>query len=456
MAIVTRENIGLLHDKLIVKVIPSDYKKAFEDGLNKQAKTANIPGFRKGMVPAGLLRKMYGEKLLTDEIIKAVEVQVNSFIGTQKLNVFSQPLPLYNNLDQLDVNHYGDFEFGFEIGLKPEIDINTANIPVTRYVVTVTDEMVKQEVERLRAQFGTVTNPEAVSSEEEVLNVILDEATESGEKIEGGIEKATSLKIKHFAPAFRETLIGKAVNEIVTVPLATAFEDKEREAVLDDLGLDKADEASTAKIFLLTITKVSFVENAAFDEAFFNAPYPGKEITTEEGFRETVKEDIQAYFAEQSRKQIHDQIYHYLIDNVQVDLPEAFLTRLLEVSDEKQKTKEEAAAAYPTFASQLKWSLISTQLQSEEKVQVLPEDIKAAAKAQLLQYLGGQVQAMGADTQWIEEYAERMLKDKKFVEDSYHRIAADKLFDALETKVSATEEITYVESFVSKLHHHHY
>ena len=455
MATVTRENIGNLTDKLTVKLSKEDYLQNFESNLKKQAKSANIPGFRKGMVPAGLVKKMYGQSLFTDEVLRTAETQLNEYLTKEQLDIFAQPLPLDIDARQLDMNNPADYAFAFEIGLKPAFEINT-NINVTRYKVTVTDEMINDEVARLQTRFGKMTEPVAVSSEEHVLNVTFTEVDAAGNVVEGGINKGNSLLVKYFAPTYRNNLMGKKKDDVLDLHLATAFEDKELETILADLGLDASTAGVADKNFKLTITKVGFVEKAEMNEEFFLAAYPNKEIKTEEELRNTVKADIEAYYDAQSRNQVHDQIYHHLLDHTSMEFPESFLKRWIQTSGEKPKTAEEAEAEFPSFSNSLKWTLITSKLVEDNKIEVLPDDIRNFAKQQLFQYMGGQLGMLGDNQQWVEDYADRMMKDRKFVEDSYHRISTEKMFNLLETKVSAKEENISAEDFASKLHHHHH
>lgn len=455
MATVTRENIGNLTDKLTVNISKEDYLQSFESNLKKQAKSANIPGFRKGMVPAGLVKKMYGQSLFTDEVLRTAESQLNEYLTKEQLDIFAQPLPLDIDARQLDMNNPADYAFAFEIGLKPAFEINT-NINVTRYKVAVTDEMINEEVARLQTRFGKMTEPETVSSEDHVLNVTFTEVDAEGNVVEGGINKGNSLLVKYFAPAFRSNLMGKQKDDVIDLHLATAFEDKELETITADLGIDATVAGAADKNFKLTITKVGFVEKADMNEEFFLAAYPNKEIKTEEELRNTVKSDIEAYYEAQSRNQIHDQIYHHLLDHTSMEFPESFLKRWIQTSGEKPKTAEEAEAEFPSFSNSLKWTLITTKLVEENKIEVLPDDIRNFAKQQLFQYMGGQLGMLGDNQQWVEDYADRMMKDRKFVEDSYHRISTEKMFNILEANVKATEESISAEEFASKLHNHHH
>ena len=453
MATVTRENIAPLNDKLTVTVAKNDYLPAFEQSLKKYAKTANIPGFRKGMVPAGLVKKMYGQGVFTDEILRTVEKELTTYLDNEKLDLFAQPLPLENDARMLDINNPGDYAFAFEIGLKPAINIDTDNIKVTRYVVDITEDMLNDEVNRLQIRHGKMTEPETVTVDDNVLNVQLTESDAEGNEVEGGISKANSLLLKYFAEPLRQELLGKKKDDSVVIQLSKAFEDKEREWVMSDLGLDKANAADADKYFKMAITKVGLIERPEMNEDFFEAAYPGKGIKTEGEFHAAVKEEIGNHFKAQSSNQVQDQIYHHLIDHTNLEFPESFLKRWLQNGGEKPRTEEEAAEELPVFLNQLKWSLISTKLINDNHITVEPEEIMEQARQQMMSYMGGQ--ALG-DLSWLDDYAKRMLNDKKFVDQAYMQIQTTKLFNALEAKTQATEESISAEDFASKLHHHHH
>jgi trigger factor len=455
MATVIRENIGLLNDKLTVTLSKEDYFGAFEQNLKKYAKTANIPGFRKGMVPAGLVKKMYGQSVFSDEVLKNVEKSLNEYLTNEKLEIFAQPLPLDNDARALDMNDPRDYVFAFEIGLKPSFEIDLKSLHAIRYKVIVTDEMINEELARLQTRHGKLSEPEVADNEENVLNVKFIETDAAGNEVEAGITKDNSLLIKYFAEGFRKNLLGKKKDDSIVLQLKDAFEDKELEVILKDLNLDTTENASE-KYFKLLITKLGFVNKADINEELFVAVYPNKEIKTEEEFRNAIKEEIAGYFDAQSKNQLHDQIYHHLLDHTKIEFPANFLKRWIQTGGEKPKTEAEAEEEYPNFEDQLKWTLITSKLAEENKVEVLPDDIRAFAKMQLFQYMGGQLGALGDNQQWVDDYANRMMQDKKFVEDSYHRISSEKLFDALETQVSAVEEAIPADEFATKLHHHHH
>jgi trigger factor len=230
--------------------------------------------------------------------------------------------------------------------------------------------------------------------------------------------------------------------------LSTAFEDKEREWVQKDLGLDAA---GFDKFFKATITKIGFVEKADLNETLYRKVFPNNEtMVTETEFRKAIEADIQKQWDNQARSQLFDQIYHYLIDSAQLSFPDPFLKRWMQNGGEKPKTAEQVEKEYPSFSNSLKWTLILDGLVKSNNIEVHPDDLKAFAKNQLLGYMGGQI--MDTDAPWMNDYVERMMKDRKFIEDSYHRIQTEKLFAVAETQVQISEKTIDAEAFQQLKH----
>lgn len=459
MATVTRENIGLLNDKIIVKVAREDYLPGFDKALKQYSKQASIPGFRKGMVPAGIIRKMHGQSVFTDEVLRTVEKELNSYMAQEQLEIFAQPLPLAeNDARQIDVNQPAEYSFAFEVGLKPAFSIpDFASLSMTRYKVQVTDEMLQEEIDRLRLRHGKMSEPETVTTEDNVLNVIFTETDASGQVVEGGIRKDNSLLLKYFAPSFREQLLGKKKDDSIILQPASAFETKEREWVMKDLGLPADEAAAAERHFKMTITKLGHVEKAELQEEFFAAAMPGKGVKTEEEFRTALREEIQSYWDKQASNHLQHELYHALLDKTHIDFPELFLKRWMQQSGEQPRSLEEVEQEFPGFLDQLKWTLITDKLVKDQNIEVSAEDIQAFAKAQLFGYMG--MSSMDEQQPWIADYVNRMMQDKKFVEDAYHRIQTEKVFGWAETQVNATEKPVTVEEFTKEAekhqHHHH-
>jgi trigger factor len=292
MATITKENIGPLHEKLIVKLEKTDYLPSFEKALKDYSKKANIPGFRKGKVPSGMIKKMYGPSLFTDEVLRSVDRELISYLQNDKLDIFAQPLPLETDFRQLDVNNPADYTFHFEVGMKPAFDLaDLATAKVTEYKVIVTDEMINNEIARLQNRYGNMIDQDSVNTEENVLNVIFTEVDENAGQKEDAATKDNSLLVKYFKESFRPNLMGKVLNDYVVVQLDDAFDEKELDFIMGDVGLDKNDPASAKKHFKIQITKIGLLEKRQLNEEFFNQLYPGQEVKTEADFRNKIKEE---------------------------------------------------------------------------------------------------------------------------------------------------------------------
>jgi trigger factor len=453
MSTVVRENIGLLTDKLTVQVSKDEYYPTFEKKLKEYSKTANIPGFRKGMVPVGMIKKMYGPSIFNDEVLRAVEKKLYTFLNEEKPDIFAQPLPLEKDLNNLDINNPGDYDFAFEIGLKPAFTLpDFSKESLTNHTVVVTDEMVTEEINRMQIKGGKMTEPESIDNEENVLNVLFTESDKSGTVIEGGVSKENSVILKYFTPKMQKDLMGKKVGDSIVFQLSKTFEADKLEMMLHDLGLDKNDKEAAAKYFKLDIVKVGLIEKRELNEDFFNEVYPGKGITTAEQLNSELKAEIEKYWGAQSRNQLHDQLYHMLLDNTTMEFPEAFLKRWLQSGGEKPKTAEEAEAEYPVFSNQLKWTLISDKIIIDNKLEVSEDDLKAHMREEVMRYFGQM--GMGEDMSWLESYIDRMMKDEKQVDATYRRLITERLFDFIEKQVKTKDKKVTPEELTAMQHNH--
>ncbi len=454
MATVTRENIGLLNDKITVNISKEDYMPSFEKALKSLSKSANIPGFRKGMVPTGMIRKMHGQAVFSDEVLRTVEKELGGYLQNEQLEIFAQPLPVESNdIQKFDMNNPGEYAFGFEVGMKPEFtlpDLSQESLPF--YKVTPPDDAVEEEVERLRLRHGKMSEPETVSSDDDVLNVGFAEIDSEGQDVENGIVKSSSLLLKYFSESFRPGLIGKKSGDMVQLVFDEAFEGKEKDWIAKDLGLN-ADQYS--KSFNMVINKLEHVDRAELNEEFYKQAFPNKEITSEEEFRNAVKAEISAYWDTQANNHLQHEVYHLLLDKTNIDLPETFLKRWMKDFNGDPKSTEQVDGEFPGFANQLKWTLISDQIIKDQGITVEPEDIRQLAKNQLMGYMG--MTGSEEEQPWMAEYVDRIMKDKKFVEDSYMRIQSEKVFKWAADTVNRQETPISPEEFAEKTreHQHH-
>ncbi len=452
MATVARQNIDKLTDKLSVTINKEDYMPAFETKLKSYSKTANIPGFRKGNVPAGMIKKMYGAGIFQEEVLRSVEKELYKYLTDEKPEIFAQPLPLTNDM-AVNMSEPDSYTFDFEIGLKPALNVAPLDkAAIIKYEIELTPEAIDEEISRMQTKGGTMSEPEEISEEDDVLNVQFTETNEAGEAVEGGIVKDNSVMLKYFSNKLQKELKGKKAGDSISFNLKNSFEKDALQNILVDLGIDTDDKNAADKHFTMKIEKIGRVEKRELNEAFYKEVFPEKDVKTEEEFKQAIKEDFSKHLEAQSKNQVHDQLYHYLLDETKLEFPEAFLKRWLQSGGEEAKTPEQVEQEFPDFINQLKWTLISEKLTEENKIEVSKEEVKEKMKQEVMGYFGQM--NMGEDMSWLESYIDRMMNDEKHVESTYRRLAATKLFDYIESQVKPKNKKIGQKEFFEMLDKH--
>lgn len=459
MATVTKENIGLLNEKIIVTVEKDDYLPSFEKAIKSYTKKANIPGFRKGMVPTGMVKKMYGSSVFADEVIKSVEKNLQDYMVNQKMEIFAQPMPMpENDPSRLDMNQPSEYAFSFEIGLKPEFSLpDFGSMHVIRHKITVTDEAVTEAVNRLLKEHRILTETDTVPAEDYDLSVKLIEIDQEENETAGGINRNYYFSSADLTPSFRNQLAGKKKDDVVVFQPADALDEKSKTGFYKEVGIDKDDVQAGERKLQLVIEKINASKAPDMDEALYTKVFPHTQIASEQDFRTQVKELLEQQWEGPSRNQLHDQLFHQLADQTHIQFPESFLKRWMLNNESKTKTEEEVDKQYPDFIKSLQWSLISGKIMQENNIEVSNEDIEDSARQQLMGYFSGNMD-FDFEQPWVSDYVQRMMKDKKFVEDTARRIEMEKVFIWCETQVHPEETSISVEDF-TKLqaeHQHHH
>jgi len=455
MATVARENIGLLTDKITISISKEDYLPSFEKKLKEYSKTANIPGFRKGMVPSGLIKKMYGAGIFNEEVLRTVEKELYAYLNEEKPDIFAQPLPLETTPLNLDVNNPSQYDFGFEIGLKPSFDLpELSKGSFTLHKVEVTDDMVNEEITRMQIKGGKMTEPEKIDNEDNVINASFTECDAAGSPVEGGFRKDNSVLLKYFTPALQKELMGKKGGDSIVFQLNKTFEGDKLEMMLQDLGFDKHDTAAAEKFVKMDIEKIGLIEKRELNEEFFNEIFPGRDIKTIDDLKDALRAEIAQYWESQGMNQLHDQVYHFLLDNTKMEFPENFLKRWLQTGGDKPKTAEEAEKDFPGFSQQLKWTLISDRIITDNKLDVTADELRNSMKADVMRYFGNM--NMGGDMEWLDSYIDRMMKDEKQVDSTYRRLVTEKLFAWAAAQTKPAEKKVSPDELVAMQHNHHH
>lgn len=461
MATVLQENIGIQHEKIKVTLSKEDYLPSIDKALKNYSKNVAIPGFRKGMVPVGVIRKMYGQSVFTDEVLRIAGTKLEEHLIANKAEIFARPIPSESQSQlKFDINNPIEYTFEFEIGTRPEFSIPLLSGSETMpfHKIEVSDEMLKEEIERLQYKAGEMSEPEVVSSTDDVLNVVFDQVDASGNEVVGGIKKDNSLLVKYFSESLQTQLMGKKVNDTLVFVLKDTFDEKLLPAILKDLGLDPMDESAKSMSFKLTITKLGHVEKMEMGKDLFEKIYPGRGLETDEDFIAVLKEEVQAYWDNQSRNRLHNEMFERLVHETAIDIPETFLKRWMSVGGETYKTPEQVEKEYGSFDHQIRWQLISDKIIDESKLTVEKEEMEQAARMEIMNYFGQSMQLSSSDMDWMDTLVEKQLKDEKFADELSGKILTNKLFQVLEHRINLQETPISLKGFseLQSSHHHHH
>jgi len=459
MATVTRENVGKLQDRITVKVAKEDYFPSFEKSLKNYAKTANVPGFRKGMVPVGMVKKMYGQSIFNDEIIRNAGEQLEQYLRDQKLGIFGKPMLLPSESPlQLDMNAPADVDFTFEVGLKPEFTIPAIDEKkaLTKYKIEVSDKQVDTEVDRLARRFGKVEDQEAVTKGDDIIYNYYQPCDEQGNVAEGAEKIEDTVLLEKLPVKLQELLQGKKAEESIVIrPMDVCTPDELKSFLKDPL---KKDESAADQYFKLTITKIGLLIPAEVNEALFAQVFQNVEVKDEADFKDRIRQELGREYERVTLDRLNNEIYEVLVHQTPFELPVDFLKRWLMDGQDKPKTAEEVEKEFPGFEHQLRWTLISDKLILDNGIQVSMEDVNADIKSRVLAYFGIEE---GDEAPWMEGYMQKIAKDEKTLNETYQRLMFDKLFQFLYTQFTINEQQISEEDFMKltdahTAHHHHH
>ena len=458
MATVTRENIGTLHDKITVKLTREDYWPSFEKSLKQYAKQANVPGFRKGMVPSGMIRKMYGPSIFGDEVFRTAGRQLEEYLQNEKLSIFAQPMVMSGDKLNLDMNNPGEVDFNFEIGVKPEFEITALKnkAALTRYKINVSDKMLEDEIERITRRYGKVEDQDTVSSNNDIIYATYEACGADGNVSEDAQKIEDTVLLEKLPSKLQTQLMGKKAGSSLVIRPADIAEGDELQAFLKDPL--KAGTEAAEQYYKLTITKVGLLIPRQLDQELFMQVFPNDVVADEADFKERIGKELSKEYDRISKERLHNEIYEMLVHGTDIHLPVNFLKRWMKEGQDKPKSETEVEREFPSFDHQLRWTLISDKLILDNGINVSREDVMEDIKGRVLSYFG---MDSDEDAPWLESYMQKVVKDEKTIDETYRRMLFDRLFQWLEAQFDIAEQEIAEEEFFKlpdahAAHHHHH
>jgi len=419
---IVRKDIDALNAQLLVQISPSDYSEKVEKTLKDYKRKANIPGFRPGMVPIGLLKKMYGKAITVDEVNKVVSDALNGYIRDNNLNLVGEILP--NETEQAQINFDTDetFELLFDFAVAPEFEIALSKEDsIVYYDIEVEEQMIDDQMKSLQDRLGTHIDAEIVE-EKDLVKGVLEEVNDSETK---HVVADAVLTPSLMTPEQKALFVGKKVGDIVTFNPSVAFTNETEIATL--LKVTKEEVQNFKSDFTFTIQNVNRFQPHPLDQELFDLVYGPETVTSEAEAREKEKEAIIAIMEENSFYRFADDAHKYLLKKIaNVAFPEAFLKRWLLATNEKL-TEEVIEKEFIAILDSVKWQLIRNKLAETNEIKVGKEDLEVYAirsiKAQYAQY-----GITNFPEDLLVEYAKDTLKKEGQAEKYFERVLDEKVF----------------------------
>ena len=458
MATITRENLGAYHAKITVKLEKYDYLPAYEKSLKEYAKTANVPGFRKGAIPASMVKKMAGQNLFNQEIVAAAGRQLENYLKKERVVIFGQPMPMNTGTGLPSMTNPSEVDISFEIGVKPDFMIPALQQParLTAYKVPVTDAMLEDELERIKRRFGNIVPKDALTDREDVVtgNFIPCDAhaAATGPEVEETTIVLGALPVK-----LQELLMGKGAGDVILFDPKAICTPEELHPFVHE-GLKVANDDDLNEYYLFRIAKTGMLEAMEMGFELYEKVFPNTFVTGETDFREKVRTEVQREYDRMARERFHSEIYELLVHTTPITLPVTFLKRWLKEGGEQPKTELEVEHGFSAFEHQLRWQLITEFIMAETKISVSRSEVVTDIRTRILAYYGMDADE---DAPWLGPYMEKVTKDNSMMDETYRRILTEKIFGWLENQFN-TELKEIDEAAFFKLphphtayHHHH-
>lgn len=437
---ITKEQIDDLNAVVKVAIAKDDYHDKVLSILKDYRKTANIPGFRKGHVPMGLVQKQYGMAVRVDEVNKLLQDALGKFLTEEKIDVLGNPLP--KNQDDFDWN-VEDYTFEFDLGMAPKFDINLQpKKGVPAYEISADDKMIDNQIITIRKQYGKLVSKTQASKEDEVTGVFKNEAVE--------IDSPTTLELKRLKGKKNlSAFVGAKVGDVVSVKSKSLFEEGVDYQTHLKINEDKAKELNAALTF--EITEINNRELADLDQELFDKLFGKDTVKTATELKDKIKEDAERQFVQQSDQQLMNDVTEHLIKETKFDLPSEFLQRWIQSTGEKEMSPDEAKEEYERSEKGLRYQLIEGKIVADNKLQVTFDELKDYAKemikSQMMQY--GQ---MNPEDKELEDIAARILGNQEEVKRLSEQLMNVKMLNFFKENVKLkTKKVTF-DQFVKEVY----
>ncbi|MDH6358800.1 trigger factor [Parabacteroides sp. PF5-9] len=443
---VSLKNNDAVSGIITLEIAKADYTELVEKNLRNYRQKANIPGFRKGMVPMGMIKKMYGKYVLIEEVNKLASENLYKYIRENKLNLLGEPIPNETEQKTIDFDTQEDFEFCFDIALAPEINITLNKRDKAPYYQVIIDEdMINKQVDSYRSNFGSYEKADNVEERDMVKGTVAE--LENGSPKEGGIvvEEAVLMPMYIKEESEKGKFIGATANSVIVFNPHKAYEGAETE-IASFLKIDKEKVAEVTGDFSFEIKEITRHKDSELNQELFDRVLGEGVVASEEEFKAKIKEILAGQFTPQSDYKFLQDIRQVLLKKAgELTFADDILKRWLLMANENN-TKEKIEDDYPQIIEDLKYQLIKEHLVKTNELKVEEADIEELAK-RVAQSQFAQYGMLSVPDDILTNYAKDLLKNKDTLQNVIDRAIEDKLATWLKQQIKLEEKEITVDDF---------
>jgi trigger factor len=443
---IIKENIDELNAVLSIKLEKSDYDERVNNVLNDYRKKVKIDGFRPGKVPFGLINKMYRKSVLIEEVNKLISESISKYIAEEKLHILGDPLPHKDEMKTIDWDLDADFEFKFDLGIAPKIDVKVTtkdNIPY--YLIKVDDELIDKYIDSYSQRFGKFENVEEIN-EKDLAKAKIKQLDTEDNILENGIavEEATlSIEMIKEQTIKKQFLAAKKGDTLI-IDLKKAYPNNAEIAGILKIAKDKA--AEIEGNFSIAINEITRFKKAEINQELFDKVLGEGAVKSEKEFREKIFEEASKGVKQDSEYRFKIDAKEALIKKFKSNLPNDFLKKWLFLINEGKYTTEQIEKEFDSFVEDLKWQLIMDKIISENHLEVTEEDLKKSAR----EYVRIQLSKYGMANihdEHLEEFTKRTLEREEEKNNIKKKANEEKVFEFIKSIVKIDEKVITTEKF---------
>ena len=431
----TKNNIDELNIEVALTVEPSDYAENRKKKLSDIRRRAEIKGFRKGMVPASLIEKMYGASALVDAVNEVISHELTSFIKDEKLSVIGEPLPA-DNQPEIDWTNGNTFNFTFEIACNPEVKLEFGKEDkITSYEIKVSDEAKKEMKDNLLKQYGSLEDGDEAKADDFIIADL--------EQGENRIE-STYIALRNVSEACKSQFLGVKAGDSFEVNVNEAFENEADRAAL--IKVKKEELEGIDPVYKLTVKTVKTFTSAPLTTETYDKIFGEGVVADEAGFDAKIEERLVAEYANETEYRLSRDIREYLVKKADLKLPETFMKKWLKVANEGKFTAEQIDKEFDAFAEDYRWSLVRDFLLKKYGVKIEQEDILASARG-FAAYQFAMYGMPNVPAEQLDNYAKSILADENQSRRIVDQVESEKAIAAVKPELKINKKSVSVEQF---------